>query len=112
MLHYTRLGWNVHVGGSEQSALLRGLPVARTEIAVHAVAGTPLTGGSCCLLRAVPGPFVLTSIQTITSSEGALGSRWTKIFIGPPPSALLLLRRLIPARNAATLHASSDRGRM
>ncbi|WP_405150097.1 sugar ABC transporter permease YjfF [Sphaerisporangium sp. NBC_01403] len=40
VLHYTRLGRNVYaVGGSEQSALLMGLPVARTKIAVYTISG-------------------------------------------------------------------------
>lgn len=40
LLHHTRLGRNVHaLGGSEQSALLMGLPVARTKIGVYAVSG-------------------------------------------------------------------------
>ncbi|MET8155453.1 galactofuranose ABC transporter, permease protein YjfF [Sphaerisporangium sp. NPDC005289] len=39
-LHYTRLGRNVYAtGGSEQSALLMGLPVARTKIAVYTISG-------------------------------------------------------------------------
>jgi ribose/xylose/arabinose/galactoside ABC-type transport system permease subunit len=39
-LHYTRLGRNVYaVGGSEQSALLMGLPVAKTKIAVYTISG-------------------------------------------------------------------------
>jgi ribose/xylose/arabinose/galactoside ABC-type transport system permease subunit len=40
VLHYTRLGRNVYaVGGNEQSALLMGLPVARTKITVYAISG-------------------------------------------------------------------------
>ncbi|TQS27707.1 sugar ABC transporter permease YjfF [Microbispora sp. KK1-11] len=40
VLHYTRLGRNVYAtGGSEQSALLMGLPVARTKIAVYTISG-------------------------------------------------------------------------
>jgi simple sugar transport system permease protein len=40
VLHYTRLGRGVYaVGGSEQSALLMGLPVARTKIAVYTISG-------------------------------------------------------------------------
>lgn len=39
-LHHTRLGRDVYaVGGSEQSALLMGLPVARTKIAVYTISG-------------------------------------------------------------------------
>ncbi|MFD0672417.1 galactofuranose ABC transporter, permease protein YjfF [Cohnella sp. GCM10027633] len=38
--HYTRFGRNVYaLGGSEQSALLMGLPVARTKMAVYALSG-------------------------------------------------------------------------
>ncbi|HEX7626159.1 MAG TPA: galactofuranose ABC transporter, permease protein YjfF [Gaiellaceae bacterium] len=40
VLHYTRLGRNVYaIGGNAQSALLMGLPVARTRIAVYAISG-------------------------------------------------------------------------
>ena len=40
VLHYTRLGRNVYaVGGNEQSALLMGLPVARTKILVYTFSG-------------------------------------------------------------------------
>jgi simple sugar transport system permease protein len=40
VLHFTRLGRDVYaVGGSEQSALLMGLPVARTKIAVYTISG-------------------------------------------------------------------------
>ena len=40
MLHYTRFGRNVYaIGGNEQSALLMGLPVARTKIAVYTISG-------------------------------------------------------------------------
>jgi galactofuranose transport system permease protein len=38
--HYTRLGRNIYaLGGGEQSALLMGLPVARTKIAVYTISG-------------------------------------------------------------------------
>uniref|UniRef100_UPI001C850068 galactofuranose ABC transporter, permease protein YjfF n=1 Tax=Phytomonospora endophytica TaxID=714109 RepID=UPI001C850068 len=40
VLHYTRFGRSVYaLGGSEQSALMMGLPVARTKVAVYAVSG-------------------------------------------------------------------------
>jgi len=40
VLHYTRLGRNVYaIGGNAQSALLMGLPVARTRIAVYTISG-------------------------------------------------------------------------
>jgi simple sugar transport system permease protein len=40
VLHYTRLGRSVYAtGGSEQSALLMGLPVGRTKIAVYTISG-------------------------------------------------------------------------
>jgi len=40
VLHYTRFGRNVYaIGGSKQSALLMGLPVARTTMLVYTVSG-------------------------------------------------------------------------
>jgi simple sugar transport system permease protein len=40
ILHGTRFGRRVYaLGGSEQSSLLMGLPVARTKIAVYAISG-------------------------------------------------------------------------
>ncbi|MER7667353.1 galactofuranose ABC transporter, permease protein YjfF [Kitasatospora sp. NPDC096128] len=40
VLHYTRFGRNVYaLGGSEQSALLMGLPVQRTKTTVYAISG-------------------------------------------------------------------------
>ncbi|HKT04928.1 MAG TPA: galactofuranose ABC transporter, permease protein YjfF [Rugosimonospora sp.] len=40
VLHFTRFGRRVYaLGGSEQSALLMGVPVARTKIAVYTVSG-------------------------------------------------------------------------
>ncbi|MEU7893986.1 galactofuranose ABC transporter, permease protein YjfF [Nonomuraea sp. NPDC049152] len=40
VLHYTRLGRSTYAtGGSEQSALLMGLPVGRTKIAVYTISG-------------------------------------------------------------------------
>ncbi len=40
VLHQTRLGRTVYaVGGNEQSAMLMGLPVARTKIAVYTISG-------------------------------------------------------------------------
>src|SRR5689334_20098220 len=40
VLHYTRLGRNVYaIGGSEQSALLMGVRVGRTKIAVYTISG-------------------------------------------------------------------------
>ncbi|MEZ7132052.1 galactofuranose ABC transporter, permease protein YjfF [Nonomuraea sp. AD125B] len=40
VLHYTRFGRSVYAtGGNEQSALLMGLPVARTKITVYTISG-------------------------------------------------------------------------
>jgi ribose/xylose/arabinose/galactoside ABC-type transport system permease subunit len=40
VLHYRRLGRNVYaIGGNEQSALLMGLPVARTKLLVYTISG-------------------------------------------------------------------------
>ena len=40
-LHYTRFGRTVYaIGGSDQSAMLMGLPVARTKVLVYVISGT------------------------------------------------------------------------
>jgi galactofuranose transport system permease protein len=40
VLHYTRLGRNTYaIGGSAHSAMLMGLPVARTKVAVYTISG-------------------------------------------------------------------------
>jgi simple sugar transport system permease protein len=40
VLHFTRLGRNVYaIGGNTQSAMLMGLPVGRTKIAVYTISG-------------------------------------------------------------------------
>jgi ribose/xylose/arabinose/galactoside ABC-type transport system permease subunit len=40
VLHFTRFGRTVYaIGGSEQSAMLMGLPLARTKIAVYTISG-------------------------------------------------------------------------
>ncbi|WP_369824476.1 galactofuranose ABC transporter, permease protein YjfF [Cellulosimicrobium sp. CUA-896] len=41
LLHYTQFGRTVYaIGGGEQSAMLMGLPVARTKVLVYVVSGT------------------------------------------------------------------------
>lgn len=41
VLHYTRLGRTVYaIGGAEQSALMMGLPVARSKVLVYVISGT------------------------------------------------------------------------
>jgi ribose/xylose/arabinose/galactoside ABC-type transport system permease subunit len=64
VLHYLPFGRNVYaLGGSEQSALLMGLPVARTKIAVYTVSGF------CAALAGV----VMTFYQQSGTSLNALG---------------------------------------
>ncbi len=51
-LRYTRFGRNVYaLGGNEQSALLMGLPVGRTKIAIYAISGfcSALAGIVACV---------------------------------------------------------------
>ncbi|THV42308.1 ABC transporter permease subunit [Glycomyces buryatensis] len=64
VLHYTRFGRGVYaVGGSEQSALLMGLPVARTKVGVYAVSGF------CAALGGVVAAFSTKSADPL----GGLG---------------------------------------
>ena len=56
LAHYTRFGRTVYaIGGSEQSALLMGLPVARTKIAVYTL------NGFCSALAGVIFTFYMLS---------------------------------------------------
>jgi ribose/xylose/arabinose/galactoside ABC-type transport system permease subunit len=56
LAHYTRFGRNTYaIGGSEQSALLMGLPVARTKIMVY------MLSGFCSALAGVVFTFYMLS---------------------------------------------------
>ncbi|GAA2169409.1 MULTISPECIES: ABC transporter permease subunit [Glycomyces] len=60
VLHYTRFGRGVYaVGGNEQSALLMGLPVARTKIGVYVVSGF------CASLAGVLAAFATKSADPL-----------------------------------------------
>ncbi|MEU6858426.1 sugar ABC transporter permease YjfF [Glycomyces sp. NPDC046736] len=60
VLHYTRFGRGVYaVGGNEQSALLMGLPVARTKIGVYAISGF------CAALAGVVSAFYTKSADPL-----------------------------------------------
>jgi simple sugar transport system permease protein len=62
VLHYTRFGRGVYaVGGSEQSALLMGLPVARTKIGVYAISGF------CAALAGVLAAFATKSANPLAN---------------------------------------------
>ena len=61
--HYTRFGRNIYaIGGNEQSAILMGLPVARTKVAVYAVSG---------LCSAIAG--IVYSLYTFSGNPNAGG---------------------------------------
>ncbi|RCG30503.1 sugar ABC transporter permease YjfF [Sphaerisporangium album] len=50
VLHFRRLGRNVYaIGGNEQSAMLMGLPVARTKVTVYAISGFCSASGGLLL---------------------------------------------------------------
>lgn len=56
ILHYTRFGRTVYaIGGNEQSALLMGLPVARTKVLIYAL------NGFCSALAGVVYSFYMLS---------------------------------------------------
>jgi ribose/xylose/arabinose/galactoside ABC-type transport system permease subunit len=56
ILHYTRFGRTVYaIGGNEQSALLMGLPVARTKVLIYAL------NGLCSALAGVVYSFYMLS---------------------------------------------------
>jgi simple sugar transport system permease protein len=62
VLHYTRFGRGVYaVGGSESSALLMGLPVARNKIGVYAISGF------CAALAGVLAAFATKSANPLAN---------------------------------------------
>ena len=73
VLHRTRFGRTVYaLGGSESSALLMGLPVARTKVLVYVVSGF------CSGLSGLLFSFYTLSGYSLT----AIGPSWTR----SPPS--------------------------
>jgi galactofuranose transport system permease protein len=66
LAHFTRFGRNVYaIGGSEQSATLMGLPVARTKIGVYALSGfcSALAGIVYCLYTQSGNPNAGTGLE-------------------------------------------------
>ncbi|HEX6968982.1 MAG TPA: sugar ABC transporter permease YjfF [Micromonosporaceae bacterium] len=60
VLGYTRFGRTVYaIGGNQQSALLMGLPVARTKVAVYAVSGL------CASIGGIISTFNITSAEPL-----------------------------------------------
>ncbi|MEK8107010.1 sugar ABC transporter permease YjfF [Micromonospora sp. M12] len=64
-LAYTRLGRNVYaIGGNPQSALLMGLPVGRTRIAVsRSVVCARRSAGSCCPSTLSGAPLIAVGME-------------------------------------------------
>lgn len=63
LLHYTRFGRTVYaIGGSEQSSLMMGLPVARSKIAVYAISGTLAGLAGILFAMMTPSGYALTGI--------------------------------------------------
>jgi ribose/xylose/arabinose/galactoside ABC-type transport system permease subunit len=122
ILHHTRFGRTVYaIGGNEHSAMLMGLNVKGTKVAVYAVSGlcsaiaaqgmeldaiaavviggTLLTGGTGFVLGSVVGVLVLGIVQTFIAYDGTLSSWWTKIVIGGLLLVFILLQRLFSRRS-------------
>lgn len=63
--HFTRFGRNVYaVGGNERSALLMGLPVARTKVGVYALSGF------CSALGGVVFTLYVLGLRTARAGHG------------------------------------------
>lgn len=62
-LHYTRSGRTVYaIGGGEQSALLMGLPVARTKVLAYVVSGTCAGLGGLLFAMNLRSGYALTGV--------------------------------------------------
>ena len=124
VMRYTRFGRNVYaIGGNEQSAVLMGLPVNHTKIAIYAlsgyalhgkgmeldaiatvvIGGTLLTGGVGNLLGTVLGVLVYGIIQVLIVFQGTLNSWWTRIVIGFLVFVFCLLQRIFETGKSAAL---------
>jgi ribose/xylose/arabinose/galactoside ABC-type transport system permease subunit len=76
VLAYTRFGRTVHaVGGSQQSALLMGLPVGRTRIAVYTVSGLcSAIGGILLSFYTLSGaPLIAVGMELDTIAAVVIG---------------------------------------
>ncbi|MFI2362048.1 galactofuranose ABC transporter, permease protein YjfF [Promicromonospora sp. NPDC019610] len=63
VLHFTRFGRTVYaIGGGEQSALLMGLPVARTKVLAYVVSGTCAGLGGLLFAMAFRSGYSLTGV--------------------------------------------------
>ncbi|MGI5241285.1 galactofuranose ABC transporter, permease protein YjfF [Dactylosporangium sp. CA-139066] len=63
VLAYTRLGRNIYaLGGNQQSALLMGLPVGRTKIAVYTISGICSALGGVLLTFYTPSGYGLNAL--------------------------------------------------
>jgi ribose/xylose/arabinose/galactoside ABC-type transport system permease subunit len=63
VLAYTRLGRNVYaIGGNQQSAMLMGLPVGRTKIAVYTISGVCSALGGVLLTFYTPSGYGLNAL--------------------------------------------------
>jgi ribose/xylose/arabinose/galactoside ABC-type transport system permease subunit len=63
VLAYTRLGRNIYaLGGNQQSALLMGLPVGRTRIAVYTISGVCSALGGVLLTFYTPSGYGLNAL--------------------------------------------------
>jgi simple sugar transport system permease protein len=117
--HCTPFGRAVYaIGGSEQSAMLMGLPVRSTLIGVYTlsgyglhalgleldaiaavvIGGTLLTGGVGYVAGTLFGVLMLGIIQTLISFDGTLSSWWTRIVVGALLFVFCLLQRFFTSR--------------
>ncbi len=63
VLHYTRLGRTVYaIGGGEQSALMMGLPVARSKVLVYVISGTCAGFGGLLFAMFSRSGYALTGV--------------------------------------------------
>ena len=128
VLKYTKFGRSVYaLGGNEQSAVLMGLPVARTKIAVYAISsfcaalagvvfsfytlagyslqnmglavigGTLLTGGVGSIIGTAIGVLIQGIIQTIVIYQN-LNTWWTKVTIAALLCIFIVIQRIISIR--------------
>jgi ribose/xylose/arabinose/galactoside ABC-type transport system permease subunit len=90
--HWTRFGRNVYaIGGNEQSAILMGLPVGRTKIAVYALSGfcSALAGVVYTFYTASGNPTAGTGLELEAIAAVVIGGTLLSGGVGLPAGTLI-----------------------
>ena len=92
VLRYTRFGRNVYaIGGNEQSAVLMGLPVARTKVAIYTISGlcSSLAGLVFCMDLQSADPSAAVGLELDAIAAVVIGGTLLSGGVGTVAGTLL-----------------------